>query len=108
MDDPSIAYRCGGSAGLVRSLGDGPTGFPFHLAHGGERHLKQLFYKITKPHSASTARLTDPQALRSLPAFEVLHPLGVQLRGNRVNALAAPATVNGSSPFDRPLPMAGR
>ena len=35
---PTFAYRCGGSAGLVR---DGRTGFPFHPARDDAGHLKK-------------------------------------------------------------------
>lgn len=53
-------------------------------------------------------RLTARFGLRSLAAFEVLRGAAMKLRGNKVNALAAPATVNGRKPFDTPLPQAGR
>ena len=106
-DDPTIAYRCGGSAGLV--LADAPAS---RFTSRAWRETPETALADHEALQASTdpRRLTAPPSLRSLPPFEVLRRWP-ELRGNVEIfgcATAAPATVNSLS-LHAPLPIrAGR
>lgn len=84
--------------GQRQNCPQGRTGFPFHLAQQCARHLKQLFRTSRSGPARQLRRLTCLRALRSLHPRRGSSVLPPKLRGNRVYALAAPATVNDSYP----------